>query len=172
VTNNAGATFHLTHTKALFNGPVFDYGTWITDPSTLTFTKGFTVGTGGTLQAAGDTYIFQGSGLHFNLNGTGTIGTLQIAEGSTLDLTGTGSLYVSVLLGLTFSNGTVSNLKGSSGFHLYYDPSQNPLLGGNTIVLSGGGELLPGNPVPLPGALWLFGPGLVGLAAMRRRFKK
>ncbi len=27
-------------------------------------------------------------------------------------------------------------------------------------------------PVPLPPALWLFGPGLLGLAAMRRRFKK
>ena len=27
-------------------------------------------------------------------------------------------------------------------------------------------------PVPIPGALWLLGPGLVGLAAMRRRFKK
>ena len=27
-------------------------------------------------------------------------------------------------------------------------------------------------PVPLPGALLLFGPGLVGLAAVRRRFKK
>jgi hypothetical protein len=25
---------------------------------------------------------------------------------------------------------------------------------------------------PIPGALWLFGPGLVGLAAVRRRFKK
>jgi hypothetical protein len=29
-----------------------------------------------------------------------------------------------------------------------------------------------GNPVPLPGAFWLLGPGLVGLAAIRRRFKK
>ena len=28
------------------------------------------------------------------------------------------------------------------------------------------------NAVPLPGALLLFGPGLVGLAAIRRRFKK
>jgi len=25
-------------------------------------------------------------------------------------------------------------------------------------------------PVPIPGALWLFGPGLVGLAGLRRRF--
>ena len=28
------------------------------------------------------------------------------------------------------------------------------------------------NAVPLPGALWLLGPGLMGLAAIRRRFKK
>jgi len=28
------------------------------------------------------------------------------------------------------------------------------------------------NPVPIPPALWLFGPGLVGLAAVRRRFIK
>ena len=27
-------------------------------------------------------------------------------------------------------------------------------------------------PVPVPAALWLFGPGLAGLAAIRRRFKK
>ncbi len=27
-------------------------------------------------------------------------------------------------------------------------------------------------PVPLPGALWLLGPGLVGLAAIRRRFRR
>jgi hypothetical protein len=26
--------------------------------------------------------------------------------------------------------------------------------------------------VPIPEALWLLGPGLVGLAAIRRRFKK
>ncbi len=30
----------------------------------------------------------------------------------------------------------------------------------------------PSTPVPVPGALLLFGPGLVGLAAIRRRFKK
>ena len=28
------------------------------------------------------------------------------------------------------------------------------------------------NPVPIPGAILFFGPGLVGLAAVRRRFKK
>lgn len=32
-------------------------------------------------------------------------------------------------------------------------------------------HLQAGTPVPLPGALLLFGPGLVGLAAIRRRFK-
>jgi hypothetical protein len=28
------------------------------------------------------------------------------------------------------------------------------------------------NPVPLPGAAWLLGPGLIGLAALRRRYRK
>jgi hypothetical protein len=28
------------------------------------------------------------------------------------------------------------------------------------------------NPVPIPGALLLFGPGFVGLAAIKRRFKR
>jgi hypothetical protein len=29
-----------------------------------------------------------------------------------------------------------------------------------------------GNPVPIPGAFWLFAPGLAGLAVLRRRFNK
>jgi hypothetical protein len=34
------------------------------------------------------------------------------------------------------------------------------------------GVRIEGSPAPLPGALLLLGPGLVGLAAVRRRFKK
>lgn len=33
-------------------------------------------------------------------------------------------------------------------------------------------SVVQGSPVPIPGALLLFGPGLVGLAAIRRRFGK
>jgi hypothetical protein len=40
--------------------------------------------------------------------------------------------------------------------------------GGNQFVM----DNFKYNAVPLPGALLLFGPGLVGLAAMKRRFKK
>ena len=29
-----------------------------------------------------------------------------------------------------------------------------------------------GNPVPVPAAAWLLGSGLLGIAALRRRFKK
>lgn len=36
----------------------------------------------------------------------------------------------------------------------------------------GDGTILPNRPVPIPGAILLFGPGLLGLAAVRRRFKK
>ncbi len=54
----------------------------------------------------------------------------------------------------------------------------NPATGALTFVASASGTygnfwgLAPVNPVPLPGAIFLFAPGLVGLAAIRRRFKK
>jgi len=34
------------------------------------------------------------------------------------------------------------------------------------------GTVLPNGPIPIPGAIFLFAPGLAGLAAIRRKFKK
>ncbi len=57
-----------------------------------------------------------------------------------------------------------------NGFNLYYDPTLNPDLDDLTYALANGGELTPGgNPVPIPGALWLLGSGLACLTSLRRR---
>jgi hypothetical protein len=65
-----------------------------------------------------------------------------------------GNIYLNAGANL-FTLNFYENGRGSSGVDLYVPA-------GVTL----------GSPVPLPGALLLFGPGLVGLAAVRRRFKK
>ena len=47
-----------------------------------------------------------------------------------------------------------------------------PPANGSIAFVDGGVWRLSSSAVPIPGALLLFGPGLVGLAAMKRRFKK
>jgi len=68
----------------------------------------------------------------------------------------------------------VENITGN-GFNIYYDPALNGDLGGLTYALAGtgGGHLMSAAPVPIPGALVLFGSGLLGLIGIgRKRIKK
>ncbi len=147
VTNNAGATFTIDNSYVTFNGPVVNNGTWITDPSTVIF-KGIFTGQNGTITGSpGDTYEFLGSGANtINLGGNAiTITTLVLGPGVTLNITD-GSLTVTTLFDPTGSNPGIPGLTAT-----------------NYSMFSA---------VPIPSAILLFGPGLVGLAAIRRRFKK
>ena len=80
------------------------------------------------------------------------------------------ALYVEDLDVLT---GTTLNL---NGLNLYtnYNPGTDL---GPYLVLAGDGTKFGGGtilnaPVPIPGAVWLLGSGLIGLAGLRKRFMK
>ncbi|MCD4718672.1 MAG: VPLPA-CTERM sorting domain-containing protein [Desulfobacula sp.] len=55
----------------------------------------------------------------------------------------------------------------------YLPPSWNYVLGIHTPASHSGGRYFAKfNPVPIPGAAWLLGSGLIGIAGVRRKFKK
>ena len=75
---------------------------------------------------------------------------------------------------LTSIGFTSSDLSGLTQALLAYIPPDS-LMGTLYSNLSSSGDLLlaaSSAPVPIPGAILLFAPGLVGLVAVRRRFKK
>ena len=71
------------------------------------------------------------------------------------------ALYAGEILGLEISGLNVENITGN-GFNIYNDPALNGALGGLTYALAGGGSLMPVPPVPISGAAWLLGSGLLG----------
>ena len=141
---------------------------WNTGLSTLVFTGAGTY----TFTLAGKNDGAIGSGYTNNfawgtLDLTNTSGVLSLGTGNA---SFTDALYVDALLGVTVSGDTVTNIAGN-GLNLYYlssDPA-NSYLGDQTYALSGGGSLIPVSAVPLPAAVWLFGPGLLGLLGIARR---
>ena len=147
VTNNAGATFTINNSQVTFQGTFLNNGALVTDPSTIVFDGIFTSDGGTITGSAGDTYEFLGSGANtINLGGNAfTIKTLILGQGATLNIAD-GSLTVATLIDPTGS-----------------DPGIPGLTATNYSMFSA---------VPIPSAILLFGPGLVGLAAIRRRFKK
>jgi hypothetical protein len=104
--------------------------------------------------------VFTGGGVHtFDLAGQSGAGfgdnfawgALQIDPGNTLDLAaGSGNaLYVGSLSGLVIAGDTITNLDGSPGLFIYYNPADNPSLSGD-YSLTGGGELAPASASELP----------------------
>jgi hypothetical protein len=166
----AGSATYVSTTSAVFAGTFTLNGAFYSDPSTVTFMKDVTIGPNGFIRASrGDTYqIAAGffnnsttpgswsvggatleflSGTHEFLPGSDknfAWGTLYIDAGATVTLEGSG-----YILGLIFG-------PGASFANIQSD--------GYTLSLPGA--------VPIPSALLLLGPGLVGLAAVRRRFER
>ena len=66
---------------------------------------------------------------------------------------------------------TALNVPGTS-FTAAYGISGNSIVGYYTDTSGHDHGFLATPSVPIPSALWLLGPGLVGLAAVRRRFGK
>ncbi|MBU1054615.1 MAG: hypothetical protein KKC46_12445 [Proteobacteria bacterium] len=97
-------------------------------------------------------------------------GNLNLFDGNATE---GGAQYLSVLDGAVLLGDIVSNISGQDGLNIYYlaSASGNEYLNGLKYNLTSGGFLIPveNAPVPIPPAILLFGTGLLGLIAIRRR---
>ena len=138
---------------------------------------------------AGDTSNVTGSGFYTNNVGTGTVSIAGLGTATFLD-----SIYafdnqgaIAAGIGDSTAQGSILDtyhsafgsydlttaigpLSGGSFYRNYLGYSTN--LGVLSFSAMSSSSTFTAGAVPLPGAMWLFGPGLVGLAAVRRQFKK
>ena len=98
---------------------------------------------------------------------------LNLYDGN--DIAG-GALYVGDIFGLQTTDYLITNITGMDGLNIYYLANLlgNRYLRGLTYNLTGGGHLIPIAlaSVPEPATILLLGSGLIGLAGLRRKFKK
>ncbi len=194
VTNHG--TVKNTSATVTWAGGFFNDGAYISDPATQYFTD-LTIGANGYIQGGkGDKFslsgdflnestqnslwdttladlAFTGGGTHqFSVSGNnhawGSIDitgqSLKLVDG---DNTPGGAFYVGQLLGLDLNGDLITNITGSPGLTMYYDPTLNSDLNGN-YNFAEEGALNPGT-VPLPASAWLFLTGLMGLGLLNRR---
>jgi hypothetical protein len=158
LTAKEGALFYITNTDALINlsGTTLS-GTGVLINAAATDRWGTSGSNGGTVTMNADSETMKGditadeissvtlnlvkSTLEGTLNGANTakLMSLTLDEASVWNVTGT-----SYLTDLTDADATLSNII-DNGNTIYYDASSsaNSWLGGNTIALSGGGQLVP-----------------------------
>lgn len=170
LTGAANTAINVAAGKTVEVSGDFLYG--MTDPSKWTWATG---PTGSTLKMSGsDTWHFLEVGGRtdlgdplvnnfalWNLVISGDIALVDLADNRP-DFAGPEALYVA---SLTF-DGSSLNLNGL----LLYVKLEG---GGFDLVEAGeyGGKVI-NQPVPLPGAVWLLGSGLLGLVGLRRKLKK
>jgi hypothetical protein len=98
---------------------------------------------------------------------------LKLYDGN--DIAG-GALYAGDIFGLQILDHLITNITGMDGLNIYYlaDLWGNNYLHGLTYDLAGGGHLIPIGlaSVPEPATVLLLGCSLIGLAGLRRKFKK
>jgi hypothetical protein len=84
------------------------------------------------------------------------------------------AFYVGGLLGLDIDGNSITNIFGN-GYNIYYLAGfeENSYLGGLNYDLLNGGRLIAVDgavmPTPIPGAVWLFGSGILVMAGFRRK---
>ena len=139
--------------------------------ATVTLDTPYTIPASGTSTS----FVFYLEGSSFPTENTGAHGTISFFSGGTsgTNLLNSGPLdnTTSNQLALAFAFPTTASITFDS---FTADLSVTTL--GQTATLDSAQFTYflfsPSAPVPIPGALLLFGPGLAGLAVIRRRFKK
>jgi hypothetical protein len=129
-------------------------------------------GTSHNFQIAGTDY-----GTDVGLAGDFKWGTLDIDAGNTLNLQRGASatqtaLYIASLIGAEITGGTITNITGTKGLIVYYDPflAANAYLDDKNYALDDGGELVAN--VPEPASIALMISGLTVLSLRRKRKPK
>ncbi len=180
VTIGSGSLFKNTSSQVTFFNTFQVNGSYVSDPATNVFTAMLALGPNGALHGGkGDLFVLQSdltsanadglqidgatleftSGAHnFTLAGTASLGALQLDSGATLKFSGA-ALYVGEF------NAALSQI--STPDTIFYDPTENPSLDGQTYELSGGGLL---EAVPEPDTFALVLVALAcGIAVRGRR---
>ena len=160
LSGGSGDVFDITGN---FNNTSTDSTDWNTKAAELEFSSGSSTSHTLELNAANDGANFAGYQDNF------AWAILGIDGGNSLDLMGPAgdALYVYDISGLDISEDLITNITGD--YDIYYDPndSANAYLDGRDYLLEGGGELIAA--VPEPMTILIFGAGLAGLFARRRR---